>query len=462
MSRAEQPSRRTVLTAAVVAAVAGGAGPASAATGPATAAYPGGVPAGPATGAPARPVDHRAWTSYADWHSGTAKGVRAHAGDRPGVTIATPAGTAGYTDPHTGATANWEYATWTSPVHRLTVPATETVVSWNAETPPGTWLQTELHGTYSDGTETPWYVMGRWAAGDQDIKRTSVDDQTDGRSSIWTDTFAVDDTSTGLRLTSYRLRLTLYRRPGTRLTPTVWRLGAMGSDIPDRFTVPATEPGTARELDVPRYSQEIHKGQYPEYDNGGEAWCSPTSSQMIIEYWGGRLTPEQLSWVDPSYADPQIDHAARSTYDHQYKGCGNWPFNAAYAATFEGLQGVVTRLASLTDLETLIAAGIPAITSQSFLKDELTGAGYGTSGHLMTVIGFTADGDVIANDPASPSDEAVRRVYARREFENIWLRTKRYNASGKVVSGTGGVCYLYFPARPTPRQRKALAAVGVR
>ena len=56
---------------------------------------------------------------------------------------------------------------------------------------------------------------------------------------------------------------------------------------------------------------------------------------------------------------------------------------------------------------------------------------------------------MIANDPASPSDEAVRRVYVRREFENIWLRTKRYNASGKVVSGTGGVCYLYFPARPS-------------
>jgi hypothetical protein len=80
----------------------------------------------------------------------------------------------------------------------------------------------------------------------------------------------------------------------------------------------------------------------------------------------------------------------------------------------------------------------------------------------MTVIGFTADGDVIANDPASPSDEAVRRVYRRREFETIWLRTKRYNASGKVVSGSGGVCYLYFPSRPSLRQRRALAAVGVR
>lgn len=456
MSRAEQPSRRTLLAAAVVATVASSAGPASAGT--AT-----GRSAGSADpeAAAARRVDNRAWTSYGDWRAGRAEGTRAVAGVRPGLVIAKAAGTTDYTDPHTDRTAAWEYATWTSPVHRLTVPATEAIVSWNARTPGGTWIQTELQGTYTDGTDTPWYVMGRWAADDQDIRRTSVDDQGDGRSTVWTDTLAVDDAASGLRLVSYRLRLTLYRRPGTKLTPTVWRLGAMGSDVPDRFTVPASTPRTARELIVPRYSQEIHKGQYPEYDNGGEAWCSPTSSQMIVEYWGGRLTEEQLAWVDPSYADPQVCHAARHTYDHQYAGCGNWPFNAAYAATFEGLQGVVTRLGSLTDLETLIAAGIPVITSQSFREEELTGAGYGTAGHLMTVIGFTPDGDVVANDPASPDNASVRRVYRRREWENIWLRTKRYDANGQVRGGTGGVCYIFWPVASTSRQQRVLRSLGL-
>ncbi|MFB6850392.1 peptidase C39 family protein [Streptomyces sp. NPDC056373] len=458
MRRAEQPSRRTVLAAAVAAAVTASAGPA--------AADPEALmttdTADPARAVPARTVDNRFWVSYADWSAGTAKGTRAVAGARPGVVIAKPAGTVDYKDPHTGTTAAWEYATWTSPVHRLAVPATEAIVSWNAHTPAGTWIQAELKGTYTDGSSTPWYVMGRWAAGDLDVRRTSVDDQKDTKSTVWTDTLAIDDPSTGLRLASYRLRLTLHRKPGTKATPTVWRLGAMGSDVPDRFTVPASTPGLAKELAVPRYSQEIHKGRYPEYDNGGEAWCSPTSSQMIVEYWGGRLTAAQLAWVDPAYDDPQVCHAARFTYDYQYAGCGNWPFNAAYAATFKDLQGVVTRLGSLTDLETLVAAGIPAITSQSFLKEELTGAGYGTAGHLMTVVGFSADGDVIANDPFSANNEAVRRVYRRREWENIWLRTKRYNASGKVVSGTGGVCYLYFPARPNAAQRTALTAVGVR
>ncbi|MFI2616863.1 peptidase C39 family protein [Streptomyces sp. NPDC018584] len=463
MDRADRPdrpdtmSRRSVLaTAAALTALAATTGPALAAGG-----------AAPARRAPRadRFVDNRFWTSYEDWRAGTAEGTAVVTVGRPGLRIAKPAGRTDYTDPHTGRTAAWEYARWTSPTHRSTVPATEVIASWNARTPAGTWLQAELMATYADGSDSPWYVMGRWTSGDDketDIRRTSVDGQTDGKSTVWTDTLSLDDATAGPRVVSYRLRLTLYRTPGTTATPTVWRLGAMASAVPDRFTVPASAPGVAKELTVPRYSQEIHVGQYPEYDNGGEAWCSPTSSQMIIEYWGRKPKPEDLAWVDPSYADPQVCHAARQTFDYQYDGCGNWPFNAAYAATYTDLQGVVTRLASLTELEQLIAAGIPAITSQSFLKEELTGAGYGTAGHLMTVIGFTADGDVIANDPASPSNDAVRRIYKRREFENIWLRTKRYNSTGKVVSGTGGVCYLYFPVKLGTAQRRALAAVGVR
>lgn len=406
-------------------------------------------------------VDNSVWASYAAWRSGAADGTTALPGPRSGLVIGAPAGRTDYTDPHTGKTATWEYATWTSPVHPSRVPATEAVASWNAQTPAGTWILVELRGSYSDGTETPWYVMGRWASGDADIRRTSLDGQSDGKSSISTDTFAVDNAASGLRLVSYRLRLTLYRTPGTRLTPTVHRVGAMTSDIPDRFTVPPSVPRISRELKVPRFSQDIHAGQYPQYDNGGEAWCSPTSSSMIIKYWGRGPTPADLAWIDPSYADPEVCQAARYTYDYQYEGCGNWPFNAAYAATYKDMSATVTRLGSLTDLETLVGAGIPVITSQSFLKGELTGAGYGTSGHLMTVIGFTADGDVIANDPASADDDAVRHVYRRAEWENIWLRTKRYDANGKVVSGTGGVCYIYWPADPAPGRQRVLKSFGL-
>ncbi|MFE3629837.1 peptidase C39 family protein [Streptomyces goshikiensis] len=453
---AATPRRALLAVALAAAATVTVPGGRSSAAGAARTARTGGA-ATPAT------VDNRFWYAHAHWLAGTHHGTAAAAGDRPALRIDTPVGRTEYQDPHTGKKTTWEYATWTSPVHRPAVPATEAIASWNARTPAGTWIQIELRPTYTDGATGPWYVMGRWAAGDGDIRRTSVDGQSDGKSTVWTDTLAVDHPQSGLRIRDWQLRLTLHRRPGADGGPLVRLAGAMVSDVPDRFTVPASAPsfGEAHELTVPRYSQETHKGQYPEYDNGGEAWCSPTSSQMIIEYWGGRAGAGALAWVDRTYEDPQVCHAARSTYDAAYKGCGNWPFNAAYAATYRGLGGVVTRLGSLADLETLVRAGIPAITSQSFRPEELTGAGYGTAGHLMTVIGFTAAGDVIANDPNSADNAAVRRVYKRAEWETIWLRTKRHNAAGKVVSGSGGICYLYGPARPNPAQIAALRAVGV-
>jgi hypothetical protein len=409
------------------------------------------LPAGAAVAHPG-PVRHdeqitfHRWASYPQWRSGTAEGTRAVPGRRPYLTIGRAAGTTQFTDPHTGTTRTWEYATWTSPVQRLGFGASELVASWNADTPAGTWLQVELEGTYTDGRATPRYVMGRWAEGDQDIRRASVDDQSDGVSSIWTDTFSIDDASAGVLLRSYRLRVTLYRTPGAAAAPRVHLVGAMASTVPDRFTVTPSAGHIAwgRELAVPRYSQNIHEGEYPEYDGGGEAWCSPTSTEMVVEYWGHRPSAEDLAWVDPSYADPQVDHAARGTYDYTYAGAGNWPFNTAYAATY-GLRAVVTRLHSLDEVERFIAAGIPVITSQSFLATELTGANYSTSGHLFVIVGFTATGDVIVNDPASSSNDAVRNVYSRTEFEQVWLRTKRHRANGTVASGSGGIAYLIAP-----------------
>jgi hypothetical protein len=461
--------RRAVLAAALAAAAATAtaqSASAAPAAGSGTAAVPGAAPqlsGGAATDD--APVDYYAWTSLTDWMLGAHSGTLPVPGRRPGLRLDHATGTLDYTDPHTGTTATWESASWTSPVRQVPHPASELVASWNAHTPAGTWIQVELLGTYTDGTATPAYVLGRWTAGDgpENIRRTSVDGQTDGKSSIWTDTFAIDDTAVGPLLASYRLRLTLLRKPGSTLTPMVWRLGAMASNVPDRFTVPASVPGAAAgvELPVPSYSQNIHRGQYPEYDNGGEAWCSPTSSEMVIEYWGRGPTAADVAWVDPAFADPQVDHAARFTYDYQYEGCGNWPFNTAYAATYKDLQGVVTRLRSMGELERLIKAGIPVITSQSFMATELDGAGYGTSGHLMCIVGFTPEGDVVANDPASSSDDVVRNVYKRAQFETVWLRTKRINSRGGVSSGTGGICYLYFPACPSPGQRRALASVGV-
>ncbi|KAA2263040.1 peptidase C39 family protein [Solihabitans fulvus] len=384
-------------------------------------------------------VDYHQWRS-AEFLAGSAEGTAWTPG---GLTIGHPAGTITHTEPGLGTTRAYDYARWTSPRHTQGFDASQLIASWNAETPAGAWLQVEMRGRTDKGADTAWYVMGRWASGDGDIQRTSVAGQSDATGEIDVDTFQA---AQGVALRAYELRVTLYRAQGTTASPTLSALGAMTSAVPDRFTVPPSRSGGAWgvELPVPRYSQDVHAGQYPQYDGGGEAWCSPTSTEMVVEYWGRTPTAAQLSWVDPSYADPSVDQAARNTYDYSYQGAGNWPFNAAYAASY-GLAAHITRLRSLTELEHYVRLGVPVVTSQSFRADELDGAGYGTSGHLMVVVGFTPTGDVIANDPASATDAQVRHVYKRTQFENIWLRTKRYRADGSVGDGSGGVVYLIAP-----------------
>ena len=394
-----------------------------------------------ATAAPR--VDFHKWTTLADFQSGTAAGVTELAGDRNGIQIAAPIGTISYHDAVLHTTKTYAYSTWTSPVRTLTFGATELVSSWDAQTPAGTWLKVELDATMEDGHQTGWLDMGNWAALDTDIGRTSLSPSAAPYGGVSTDTF---NAAAGHSVQAYQLRATLYRLSSGTATPRLWQAGAFASLVPARTGVAASSLGGAEgiELTVPRYSQQIHVGQYRKYGGGGDAWCSPTSTEMITEFWGTGPTASDLSWVDPSYADPSVDYAARETYDYAYQGTGNWPFNAGYAAHF-GLDAEVVQLQSTDDLEQLVKAGIPVAISVAFDSAELTGAGYSTAGHLMVVTGFTATGDFIVNDPFSPSDPAVRHIYQRRQLESIWLRTTWTRPDGTTGSGSGGVAYLYTP-----------------
>jgi hypothetical protein len=387
----------------------------------------------PVSAAPQERVLYRQWASARDFAAGTSEGASPDGSGA--LTISRPAGTTTYQDPFGGAAKKWEYARWTSPPVRLGFGASQLIASWTAATPHGSWLQVEMSGRTSAGADTKWYVMGRWAADDPgqggDIHRTSVPKQADANGDVQTDTFAARKP-----LASYRLRVTLYRLPGGRARPSLRSVGAVASFVPNRASVPVSPLGGAEgvELKVPAYSQDIHVGEYPQYDGGGEAWCSPTSTSMVLGYWGRGPSKRDLSWVNPSYADPQVDNAARATFDYAYKGAGNWPFNPAYAARY-GLRGFITRLHSVNELERFIKAGIPVVTAQSFKAAEMPGAGYSTNGHLFVVVGFTKSGDPIVNDPASRSDSAVRHVYPRASFENVWLRS----------SSSGGVAYVMYP-----------------
>ncbi|NNG39895.1 C39 family peptidase [Flexivirga sp. ID2601S] len=389
-----------------------------------------------AAGAPRHIRFHR-FEGIGSWASGTRQGVAVTAA---GLRIGTPTGTVHYADPIPAGSPSRTYdvASWVSPVQRSGFALTELIASWNADTPKGTWVQIDVRGRAEDGTQTGWFVLGRWCRNDPDqggaIRRTSVDGQGTAYATVWTDTLHLLNNHS---MTDFQLRVQLMRLHGTSATPTVRSLGAMASALPDDTTVPVSTFTLGREriLNVPTYSQEVHAGHYPQWSGGGEAWCSPTSSSMVLASWGLGPSKADLSWVQPP-VDAQVDYAARDTFDYTYDGCGNWPFNTAYTGSY-GLDAFVTRLRSLAEAEAFIAAGIPVITAVSFDKSELDGAGYSTAGHLMVLVGFTAAGDPVMNDPAShlkPDDAQVRVTYKRAQFENVW------------IPRSGGTAYINHPA----------------
>jgi hypothetical protein len=157
-----------------------------------------------------------------------------------------------------------------------------------------------------------------------------------------------------------------------------------------------------RVLEVPPRSQMVHR-------DGGEAWCSPTSVAMVLAYHG---------------VDVGVPAAAAATYDWAYDGCGNWPFNTAFAARF-GMDAHVARFSSLYELERSIAEGLPLVASYAWKEGELRGAPLpAVDGHLGVVIGFDDRGDPVVNDPAARTDDEVRRTYPRVEFERQWRRSR--------------------------------------
>ncbi|MFF4809859.1 C39 family peptidase [Micromonospora chersina] len=405
---------------------------------------------------PGRDVTYHRFRFPADLHLGAADGVAA---GPDGLVLAAPAGRVEHTDPHSGDTAGYDAATWTSPVVPVGFAAAELVPSWTADAPPGCWLRVELRGWAGETATTGWYELGRWAADDTTIHRSSVPGQADGAARVAADTLLV----TGATVTGWQVRVTLLRRPDAPAGPVLRTLGVVASagdrtgsgtpatraGAPDGpVAPPAPRSGAAgdargRVLDVPRYAQRLHAGGETRWGGGGDSWCSPTCVSMVLDFWGAGPTPDRYAWVAPPGPRPVVVHAARHCYDHAYAGAGNWPFNTAYAG-LHGVDAFVTRLRSLAEAERFVAAGIPLIVSAAFSRGQVPGLDYDTRGHLIVLVGFTADGDPVLNDPYAPDDEGVRRTVPRAAFEAAWQ------------GGSGGVVYVVrpesVPLPPAPAQ----------
>lgn len=280
---------------------------------------------------------------------------------------------------------------------------TEAVLSWNTSSPADAEFTFELS---PDRSTLPlaYYNLGRWSRLNDPTKRLSVPNQEDEFAKVETDVLVLSSASRALRL-----RVSI--RHSTPPDPSwIKSLGVTctGSGAPTHnLPKPEPQPTSATvppPLEVPRISQLS-------FDDG-KAWCSPTSLTMVMNYWSTRLKRPDLALDVPT--------TARSVFDPQWGGTGNWPFNTAFAGSFEGMRAHITRLEDIAELETLTAAQIPVITSVSY--NRLKGLDRNGSGHLVVCVGFDANGDVILNDPGTRHD--VRCTIPRDRFARAWRESK--------------------------------------
>ncbi|GER87371.1 hypothetical protein KDW_15330 [Dictyobacter vulcani] len=316
------------------------------------------------------------------------------------------------------------FGTLTSPINVVHQPFTSLVASWNATTPAGTWLEFHVR-VLEKRFWTHWYRLPIWASDSSMITRHSNSGQSDRTGAVETDTFV-----TGKQpARAYQIAVTLFSMTANN-SPHLKRVSVIASYDTNAQTTPVIAPLKAAwgiNLAVPQRSQMLDAYRQLGFGGGGEAWCSPTSTSMVMAYWAQKLGQADLRQAVPD--------AARASFDYTYQGTGNWPFNTAYAGSYN-LKSFVTRLYSMSQVESWIQAGIPLVISVAYQPGALPDSPIASStGHLLVVRGFTPHGDVITNDPAASSDDHVQIIYSRTRLQTVWL-----NASH-------GTVYVIYPEK---------------
>ncbi len=276
-------------------------------------------------------------------------------------------------------------------------PWNELIVSWNVET--NVSLRIEARPVRS--AESRFYSLGDWTAvPGVGTPRSSVNGQKDAVGEVRTDVLVLREPAERAQL-----RLTV-RGPvtGLRRVTLAWS-GSDDTHAPD-------EPFPAawgRDLEVPIYSQ----AEFPE---GVDKWCSPTSTTMLLAFWGEQLKRDDVR--------PSVPETAAAVFDPGWGGTGNWPFNMAFAGSYPGLHSAVARFSGVADLERWIDSGAPVAASVSYALLKGRPEPELGDGHLVVVRGFTAEGEIIVNDPGVRR-ERVRRVFPRADFARAWARSGR-------------------------------------
>jgi hypothetical protein len=282
-----------------------------------------------------------------------------------------------------------------SPVIKAPIAWNELIASWNAGPVTGA-MKVEARAIYP-GHQTRFYTLGVWSSSAQ---RHSARGQRDADGNVKTDTWSMERPGAGVQL----------RVTWSGAEPDLKFIGLSFLDNRGKAEpLPPNRVAWGVIIATPERSQH----SYPEE----EGWCSPASLSMVLTRWSDVLRRPELN-VDV----PQV---AAAIFDSGFGGTGNWPFNTAFAGSFQGMRAYVTRFSDISELEDWIVAGIPVIISAPWHLLQPGRADTG-SGHLTVCIGFTETGDVVINDPATnlQKGQHVRHIYTRQNVINAWRQSR--------------------------------------
>ena len=301
-----------------------------------------------------------------------------------------------------------EYGIYTSQVINLKT-FKRLLVSWNCETPKGTWIEVQARAfiSYYDDNKnstyewSDWLSFGKWGT---HIKRSSKSPDSH-LAKISTDEFIIKGNYTD---TASKIQIrALLHTENTNVTPSIRQFIISYKDNTPR--IKGIEIPSNKIIDVPSYSQYIRD------KNIGSVICSPTSITMLLNRRNENLIVEETAW---------------SCFDYDYEAFGNWLFNVAFASSL-GYESFV-EYGNLKSLKREIYSEYPVAVSVKYTNDinnleypYIENAPITTAGHILVVRGFEKkDGIdyVVVNDPAGKSNESVTRRYKLSEFESAWHR----------------------------------------
>ncbi len=296
----------------------------------------------------------------------------------------------------------YRLATHTSRVIRAAFPFNDLVPSWNVDVPEGTGFVVQIRmGRQAGDFWTPFYYLGRWGQVPRDAVKKVIRDEF---GTIDIDYFRSDQVFDRIQ---YRL---LLATTDPEQTPTLRRFGLAYSNTMNDESLarehrskvrPAPQARWARRLPVPFRSQ---RDEDPKIAG---SVCSPTSTAMVMEYRG---------------VNQPTAHMAEVIWDAEYRMFGNWA-RAVQGAYLAGVPGYLRRFGNWDEVHKEIAAGQPVIASIRVRElNGLRGAPYRRSnGHLLVIVGFDAEGNVLVNDPAARTADSGMATYFREDMDKAWL-----------------------------------------